>query len=420
MSDWQPLIIGNEIDFVSGFPFSSALFSCEEGTPLIRIRDILSQNIQTYYTGKYFDTFIVHRGDILIGMDGDFNITKWLNIDALLNQRILKLQEKSNSNINVAFLYYKLIYILLDINNKTPQTTVKHLKTRDISNCTIFAPNYKEQEEIAEILTTVDNLIEQTEAAIAKYQAIKQGMMHDLFTRGVDANGHLRPPREEAPELYKESESGWIPKEWDVVPLHKIADVNRGKFTARPRNDPLYYGGTHPFIQTGDITNNIGQIITEYSQTLSHRGTTVSKSFPANTIAVTIAANIADTCLLGIPMFFPDSIVGVEVNPPNSVRFIEIHIRRCKPLLDAKAPQSAQKNINLNDLRPLLIPLPTPEEQEAIRLIYDTLNNEIIHHEKSLGKMKSQKSGLMQDLLSGRVRVATADATATQEPRHAS
>ena len=65
----------------------------------------------------------------------------------------------------------------------------------------------------------MDNLIEKTEALIAKYQAIKQGMMHDLFTRGVDEHGHLRPTHDEAPELYKQSELGWIPKEWEVSPL---------------------------------------------------------------------------------------------------------------------------------------------------------------------------------------------------------
>lgn len=86
----------------------------------------------------------------------------------------------------------------------------------------LLLPPISEQRKIARILTTVDNLIEKTEALIAKYQAIKQGMMHDLFTRGVDENGHLRPTYEEAPHLYKPSELGWIPKEWWVASIGEL------------------------------------------------------------------------------------------------------------------------------------------------------------------------------------------------------
>ena len=77
-------------------------------------------------------------------------------------------------------------------------------------------PRLPEQRKIARILSTVDDLIERTEALIAKYRAIKQGLMHDLLTRGVDASGRLRPPREEAPGLYRESAVGWVPREWET------------------------------------------------------------------------------------------------------------------------------------------------------------------------------------------------------------
>ena len=161
----------------------------------------------------------------------------------------------------------------------------------------LLIPPLPQQRKIARILTTLDNVIAQTEALIAKYQAIKQGLMHDLFTRGVDATGKLRPPQSEAPELYKQSELGWIPKEWEVVRLAEIAEVGRGKFTPRPRNDPKYYGGQYPFIQTGNIAASIGRYLSDHTQTLNDLGTTVSKRFPEGTIVVTIAANIADTAL---------------------------------------------------------------------------------------------------------------------------
>jgi len=88
----------------------------------------------------------------------------------------------------------------------------------------VRVPPTPQQRKIARILTTVDNLIEKTNALIAKYQAIKQGMMHDLFTRGVNSRVNLRPPFDESPELYKQSELGWIPKEWSVANIGILFD----------------------------------------------------------------------------------------------------------------------------------------------------------------------------------------------------
>ena len=198
---------------------------------------------------------------------------------------------------------------------------------------------------------------------------------------------------------FKDSPLGKIPKDWDVKPLSELADVDRGKFTHRPRNDPRFYGGSYPFIQTGDIANSSGGILSTYSQTLNERGITVSREFPVGTIAITIAANIADTAILGIPMFFPDSVVGAVVKKPNSIRYVELCIRRAKQRLDARAPQSAQKNINLEDLRPLLIPVPSPEEQHRIAEVIDTIDSAIAHTSSLIAKLKQMKAGLLHDLL---------------------
>lgn len=307
--------------------------------------------------------------------------------------------------VDVRFMYHCLQSHMEAFKKFNQGTSINGILKDDLLAYRIDLPPLPQQRKIAKILTTVDNLIEKTEALIAKYQAIKQGMMHDLFTRGVDEHGHLRPTYDEAPELYKESELGWIPKEWESATLDQVAEVNRGKFTARPRNDPKFYGGPLPFIQTGDITNNLGRYLTTYSQTLNRLGTTVSKGFPAGSILVTIAANIADTAILGIPMYLPDSIVGVVVGPTCVVRFVELAIRRRKHILDALAPQSAQKNINLEDLRPLNIPLPSRDEQQKIADIYESFDHQIARETAYVEKLRSEKTGLMQDLLTGKVRV---------------
>ncbi len=94
-------------------------------------------------------------------------------------------------------------------------------------------PPLPEQRKIAHILTTVDDLIDRTEALIAKLRAIKQGLMHDLMTRGVDEHGQLRPPREEAPELYKELAVGWVPREWQICLAGDVFDMRLGKMLSK-------------------------------------------------------------------------------------------------------------------------------------------------------------------------------------------
>lgn len=141
-------------------------------------------------------------------------------------------------------------------------------------------------------------------------------------------------------------------------------------------------------------------------------GLSVSRLFPPGTIMVTIAANIADTCIIGIPMCAPDSLVGVQPNVRENARFIELSIRRRKLWLEARAPQTAQRNINLEDLRPLLIPWPDGLERLRISEMYEAQDSAIATSERQVQKLRQQKQGLMQDLLTGRVRVKVGEAEA--------
>ncbi|MEX5280377.1 MAG: restriction endonuclease subunit S [Nitrospiraceae bacterium] len=307
------------------------------------------------------------------------------------------------TGVDAKWLYYSLA--AFDLTKLNEATGVPSIGRDWLYKVPVGSEEYGEQRRIAEILSTVDEAIEQTEALIAKYQQIKAGLMHDLFTRGVTPDGRLRPTRVEAPHLYKESPLGWIPKEWEVVRLDMVSEVDRGKFTVRPRNDPRFYGGQYPFIQTGDVAFAGGRTLKSYAQSLNELGLSVSKLFPPGTIMVTIAANIADTCILGMPMCAPDSLVGVQPKTREDARFIELSIRRRKSWLESRAPQTAQRNINLEDLRPLIIPWPKGWERSRISEIYETQDSAIRACEEQLAKLQKEKQGLMHDLLSGRVRV---------------
>ena len=122
---------------------------------------------------------------------------------------------------------------------------------KDFERVLVRIPSPPAQRKIARILTTLDNLIENTETLIAKYQAIKQGMMHDLFSRGVDARGHLRPPQVEAPALYKQTGLGWIPKAWQANRLGDVCETASGGTPSRAI--PTFWNGDIPWVKTGEI-----------------------------------------------------------------------------------------------------------------------------------------------------------------------
>jgi type I restriction enzyme S subunit len=194
-----------------------------------------------------------------------------------------------------------------------------------------------------------------------------------------------------------------VPEGWKIKALSDIAAVERGKFSARPRNDPQYYGGAIPFIQTGDVATSGGHI-TSYAQTLNERGLAVSRLFRKGTIFITIAANIGNAAIADFDTACPDSIVAVQPADGTSVIWLLHMLMLEQPKLDAYASQNAQKNINLETLRPLPILTPPNEEQHRIAAILSTWDTAITQMEKLVEAKRKLKNGLMQQFLTGKRR----------------
>jgi type I restriction enzyme, S subunit len=203
---------------------------------------------------------------------------------------------------------------------------------------------------------------------------------------------------------YKQTEVGVIPEDWEVKAFQSIAMIERGKFTARPRNDPRYYGGDIPFIQTGDVTNANGEITT-YSQTLNQEGLKVSKLFPRGTLFFTIAANIGDVGFAAFDTACPDSLVAITPSTRTDKRWLAHELRRQKPSFENIATQNAQLNVNLEKLRPYLLPVPPFAEQEATAEALSDADAHIESLEQLIAKKRHLKQGAMQELLTGKRRL---------------
>ena len=142
-----------------------------------------------------------------------------------------------------------------------------------------------------------------------------------------------------------------------------VGQLDRGKSKHRPRNDPILLGGKHPLIQTGDVANS-GGYITTYKATYSDIGLSQSRKWPAGTLCITIAANIANTGILEFDACFPDSVVGFKPYEFVTVEYVQAWLGFLQKIIEDAAPESAQKNINLEILRNLQIPLPHVEQQK--------------------------------------------------------
>jgi restriction endonuclease S subunit len=219
---WEILRGKYVLKILSGFPFDSQKFEFEDNgvyMPLIRIRDINGSSTEVYYSGSYPIESVVKTGEVLIGMDGDFNISKWKGTNALLNQRVCKLREDSSMNTHYAF--YMLSSPLKAINSVTYATTVKHLSVYDIYNAFIPVPPISEQAAISTYLDThcakIDNLISIQQKRIALLQELKQSVITHAVTKGLNPNVEM-----------KQSGVEWIgdvPKHWEVCKLKHYSQV---------------------------------------------------------------------------------------------------------------------------------------------------------------------------------------------------
>ena len=192
------------------------------------------------------------------------------------------------------------------------------------------------------------------------------------------------------------------------APLAEIATIfGRGKSKHRPRNAPHLYGGKYPFVQTGDI-RNADHTITEYSQTYTEAGLAQSKLWPKGTICITIAANIAETAILGFDACFPDSVIGVVANPKEAeVGFIEYLLQSFKARIQALGKGAAQDNINMGTFEHERFPFPPVAEQKRIVARLDALSEETQRlarlYEQKLAALEALKKTLLHQAFSGQL-----------------
>ena len=286
----------------------------------------------------------------------------------------------------------------------------------DILETPILIPPLPQQRKIARILTTLDNVITQTEALIAKYQAIKQGLMHDLFTRGVDATGKLRPPQSEAPELYKQSERGWIPREWEVSQLGDCVDsLIDGPFGSNLKTEHYV---TEPCVRVVRLQNISNSGYDDSDPAFISHGHANFLSRHKVVGGDVLIASLGDenyppgrSCLY--PSHLPPAVnkadcfrlrcnSGIAVNAFVSYALNSSFVRQG---VKRFAQGVTLVRVNGTNIKKVCIKLPSVSEQQQIVERLDAVHAIIETQADIREKYLLLKTGLMQDLLTGKVRV---------------
>jgi type I restriction enzyme S subunit len=265
--------------------------------------------------------------------------TQFVNFPFKVKSSAMKILQPTCDLVNI-----KLAYYLMQIQNIKGETH-KRFWISEYSQLTVPLAPLNEQkriiDKIEELITDLDKGIEYLETSKQQLKVYRHAVLKWAFTG-----------------------------DYELKPLGKVAIVKRGKSKHRPRNAPELFGGKYPFIQTGDVRAANGRIVKEYTDTYSEFGLKQSKLWPKGTLCLTIAANIADTAFLGFDACFPDSVVGITSDPNVlNLDYVNFYIQKIKQEIEGKASATAQKNINVEFLEALEIPMPKPSQQ--VKIIHD-------------------------------------------------
>ncbi|MCG6348948.1 restriction endonuclease subunit S [Vibrio fluvialis] len=314
---------------------------------------------------------------------------------------------------HIGFMAYLLES--LNLNQFAITTAQPLLNTEIVTSKYISLPNEVfEQTQIANFLdhetAKIDTLIEKQQQLIKLLKEKRQAVISHAVTKGL--NPHA-PMKDSGVEWL-----GEVPEHWVTKSYRYACKIYRGKFGHRPRNDPAFYDGDYPFIQTGDVAR-AGKMITSYSQTLNEKGKEVSQLFPAGTLMMAIAANIGDTAILGFEAYAPDSVVGFKPYADLDIEFLRYSFMAALPALEQTSTQSTQANLNVDRIGAVKAVFPTYDEQREIveyldRLLgqYDSIEERC---KEAIALMQERRTALISAAVTGKIDVRNWQAPTHQD-----
>ncbi|KAB7627603.1 restriction endonuclease subunit S [Alkalilimnicola sp. S0819] len=349
-------------------------------------------------------------GTILLSMYGTIGLAKQCAAEMAGNQALSALLPPFQCDPQ--YLLHHLDYVRDHWLRYSGQTTQANINGRAVKTHLVPLPPGREQRQIAHILDTLDTQIRRTEELIGKLEQIKQGLLTDLLTRGIDENGQLRPPPDQAPHLYKDSPLGFVPERWRVVPLEELATSSViGPFGSdlvaddyRAEGVPVVFvrdAKVSGFQWNSDVYITPQKAIALKAHEVRHGDVILTKMGLPPCVA----------CVY--PNWMPRGVVTADI-----IR-IRVDAERAQPQWVAEQANAEQvrrqvaaitggvtrPKVTLRDVRNLVLALPDVEEQNRILVVVGQSNARLGAERRQLQGLLNLKAGLMNDLLTGRVRV---------------
>ena len=351
----------------------------------------------------------VNANDVLLNITGaSIGRTSIVSSNALpanVNQHVCILRTE-NTKILPSYLHRLLCSNIAkgQILENENGTSREGLNFVQVANLFFPLPDIVEQTQIAKFLDhktkQIDSLIDKKKTLIEKLNEQRIALITQAVTKGLNPDAPM-----------KDSGVDWlgeIPAQWEQKPVKYLAKILRGKFSHRPRNDPAFYNGDYPFIQTGDIAR-AGKYVSSYSQTLNEQGFSVSKEFPAGTLVMTIAANIGDMAIIDFDACFPDSIVGFVPENDVDLDFLYYLFVAMNQKLMSTAVLNTQLNLNIDRIGTISALHPCLDEQSEI---VEHLKNELLRLdgiqekiEHAVKKLNEYRTALITAAVTGKIDV---------------
>ena len=418
---WKRVRLGEVCKVQCGFAFKSEEFS-EEGIPIIKVTNISDQRVtlndkDSYlpsYKIKFYQDFIIKEKDILVALSGSvgkIGIAKDIKV-ALLNQRVGRfiINSKVINNTFVFFLLSKNEFYNFILNNSA-SSAQPNISPSFVESFEIILPPLPEQQKIAEILETVDNAIEKTDAIIEKYRRIKKGLMADLLTGKIRLipYGHSKAEGEESPLLtspeakkfvigdktfvavpnqkWRNTPIGKIPEDWEVRKLGEIGEIIYGERLSEQEyvedGTSIVYGTTGIIAKTEKYLG-VGETIV-----LPRKGSIDNKFYVES----------------GQKFFVIDTAFYLRFNSKeaSNIKFVYYFLYQIN--LELLNEATGVPSLNRENLKIIFLPLPPLPEQQLIADVLSQVDEVIEKEIQYKEKLERIKKGLMEDLLTGKVRV---------------
>jgi type I restriction enzyme S subunit len=376
---WVQTPIGDVAQVLSGFAFKSELFNKTEGIPLIRIRDLpKGDSTEALYSGSYEDRYVVKKGDFLIGMDGEFHCYEWNGPDALLNQRVCRIQDFKLSIVIPRYIYFAVNQYLDKIEQETGYTTVKHISAKQVLGITIPLPPLPEQKRIVDLISSVDSYIEALQQQLESTKKSRNAVLHELLTMGGD--------------------------DWVETKLGEVAEWWSGG-TPKAREPKYYENGTIPWAVIADMNKGViestNSCITEEAFALIG-----GRLAPVGSVLISMYASVGKSAIANVPLATNQAIAW---SIPNQEKILPFFLYLVSQQLEKKisdlARGATQRNINRQMLREFTFQLPPLTEQRKIVEIISIIDELKDKTEITVFEAKNLRSGLLSDLLSGKHKI---------------